>query len=54
MATNSDSSAAFGLMGVLIGAVIVTAIGGFLLFNSGMFGNQSALKIELPKVSAPK
>ncbi len=54
MATDSDSSAAFGLIGVLMGAMIIVLIGGFLLFNSGMFGNQSTVKIELPKVSGPK
>jgi hypothetical protein len=54
MATDSDSSGAFGMMGVLMGAMIVVLIGGFLLFNSGMFGNQSTVKIELPKVSGSR
>ena len=54
MATSSDSSGAFGLMGILIGAIIVALIGGFLLFNSGMFGNQATIKIEVPKVSGTR
>ena len=55
MATNSDSSGAVGMFGVLIGAIIVILIGGFLLLNSGMLGNQaSTVKIELPKVSGGK
>jgi hypothetical protein len=55
MATNSDSSGAVGVLGVLIGAIIVILIGGLLLLNSGMLGNQpSSIKIELPKVSGGK
>jgi hypothetical protein len=55
MATNSDSSGAIGMLGVLIGAIIVILIGGVLLLNSGMLGNQtSTVKIELPKVSSGK
>ena len=54
MATNSDSGGAFGMMGVILGALIVLVIGGFFLFNSGMMGNTSSVKIELPKVSGTK
>jgi hypothetical protein len=55
MATNSDSGGAFGMVGVLLGAVIVLLIGGFFLMNSGMLGNQSStVKLELPKVSGTK
>jgi hypothetical protein len=55
MATNTDSGGAFGMMGVLVGAVIVLLIGGFFLLQSGMIGNQSStIKLELPKISAPK
>jgi hypothetical protein len=55
MATNSDSGGAFGMVGVLVGAIIVLLVGGFFLMQSGMIGNQtSTLKIELPKVSGGK
>ena len=50
------SSGGIGVLGVLIGALIVVAVGGGLLFatgNLGGGGKTSTVKLELPKVSAP-
>ena len=51
MANDNGSS---GVLGVLIGALIVVVIGGLFLFGTGQFGNQSTVKLELPKVSGTK
>jgi hypothetical protein len=52
----SDNSGGIGVMGVLIGALIVIVVGGGLLFATGMVGNSntSTVKLEVPKVTAPK
>lgn len=45
-----------GVLGVLVGALIVIVVGGFLLFGTGMFGGSSTtstVKVELPKVDLP-
>lgn len=51
------SSGGIGVLGVLIGALIVVAVGGGLLFATGTIGggggSSSTVKVELPKVSAP-
>ncbi len=49
------SSGGIGVLGVLIGALIVIAVGGGLLFATGTIGGggSSTVKVELPKVSAP-
>jgi len=55
MADNGGSGG-IGVLGVLVGALIVAVIGGGLLFATGTIGpkNTTTLKVELPKVSAPK
>jgi hypothetical protein len=50
------SSGGIGVLGVLIGALIVVAVGGGLLFATGTIGGgggSSTVKVELPKVNAP-
>ncbi len=49
-------SGGVGVLGVLIGALIVIVVGGGILFATGNLGGgkSSTVKIELPKVSAPK
>ena len=49
------SSGGIGVLGVLIGALIVIAVGGGILFATGNLGGSKSttLKVELPKVSAP-
>ena len=46
-----------GVLGVLVGALIVVVVGGFLLFSTGMIGGSntgtSTVKVELPKVDVP-
>lgn len=51
-----NSSGGIGVLGVLIGALIVIVVGGGILFATGTVGgsNTSTLKVELPKVSAPR
>jgi hypothetical protein len=50
-----NSSGGIGIMGVLIGALLVIAVGGGLLYATGNLGNSSStIKVELPKVSLPK
>ena len=45
------SSGGIGVLGVLIGALIVIAVGGGLLYATGVIGPQSStVKLELPKV----
>ena len=49
------SGGGVGVLGVLVGALIVIVVGGGLLFATGMVGSKtSTVKVELPKVSAPK
>ena len=55
MADNSSGGGGIGILGVLIGVIIVVAVGAGVLFATGNLGsnNTSTLKIEVPKV-APK
>jgi hypothetical protein len=50
----ADNSGAVGMMGILIGVMIVVVLGGALLFANGHLGNQSTVKVELPKVSGTR
>jgi hypothetical protein len=50
----ADNSGATGMMGILVGVLIVVVLGGAFLLANGHFGNQSSLKIEMPKVSGTK
>ena len=54
MAESSGGSGGIGVLGVLIGALIVIAVGGGLLFATGHLGgsNHSTVKLELPKVGS--
>ncbi len=46
------SSGGIGVLGVLVGAVIVVAVGVGVLFATGNLGsNTSTIKVELPKVT---
>jgi hypothetical protein len=51
-----NGSGGVGVLGVLVGALIVVVVGGFLLFGTGMLGGSSTtstVKVELPKVDLP-
>jgi len=55
MADNSGSGG-IGVLGVLVGALIVIVVGGFLLYGTGMLGGSSTtstVKIEVPKIDVP-
>jgi hypothetical protein len=45
-----------GVLGVLVGALIVIAVGGGILYATGNLGGGGAktVKIELPKISTTK
>jgi len=55
-----DNSGGTGVLGVLVGALIVILVGGGILFATGIIGNgggrgdKTMLKIEMPKLDAPK
>jgi len=53
------NSGGTGVLGVLVGALIVILVGGSILFATGIIGNggggdKTTLKVEMPKVDAPK
>jgi hypothetical protein len=50
----ADNSGPVGMMGILIGVLIVVVLGGAFLFANGQLGNQSTVKLELPKISGTK
>jgi hypothetical protein len=50
----ADNSGPVGMMGILIGVLIVVVLGGAFLFANGHLGNQSSVKIEMPKISGTK
>ena len=48
----ADNSGGIGVMGVLVGALIVIAVGAGLLFATGTIGSKSStVKVELPKLT---
>jgi hypothetical protein len=48
----ADNSGGIGVMGVLVGALIVTVVGAGLLFATGTIGSKtSTVKLELPKMT---
>jgi hypothetical protein len=48
----ADNGGGIGVMGVIVGALIVAAVGGAVLYGTGTIGsNSSTVKIELPKVT---
>ena len=54
------NSGGTGVFGVLVGALIVILVGGGILFATGIIGNgggggdKTTVKVEMPKVDAPK
>lgn len=51
MANNSGSS---GLLGVIIGAFLIVAVGAGLLFMTGNLGNNTTISVQAPKVIPTK
>lgn len=50
----AESSGGIGILGVIVGAIIVVAIG-FLLIGNPLGGSKSTnIKVEVPKVSVDK
>ncbi len=56
-----NNSGGTGVLGVLVGALIVILVGGGILFATGIIGgggggggNKTTMKIEVPKIDAPK
>jgi|EndMetStandDraft_4_1072995.scaffolds.fasta_scaffold53729_2 hypothetical protein len=48
----AENSGGIGVMGVIVGALIVAAVGTGVLFATGTIGsNTSTVKVELPKVT---
>jgi hypothetical protein len=48
----ADNSGGIGVMGVIVGALIVIAVGGGILYATGTIGSKSTtVKLELPKIT---
>lgn len=53
MAENTSSSGGMGLIGVIIGALLVAAVGFFVLQNTGVLGGKTDtvnVKIDAPSI----
>lgn len=46
----ADNGGGIGILGVLIGALLVVAVGGAMLYASGMIGSKDSVTITLPKI----
>ena len=51
---NGNGSGGIGLLGVVIGALIVVALGYFFLANRGTGPGTSSVRVEAPKVPGSK
>lgn len=45
----ADNGGGIGILGVLIGVLLVVAVGGAVLYATGMMGSRDSVTITLPK-----
>jgi hypothetical protein len=49
--TMANNGGSFGMIGVLVGAILVLVVGGAVLYATGVIGNKNSVTITLPKVN---